>query len=420
MVVAVRARTMKIIYQGEFKGIDLTFACGDLFEAKVDAIVSSEQSDFVLDRGGHSISGQIWHRYGDGVQAELDAQTKGQVLRAGTVISTGGGKDFKTIFHAGFHDPDDWLNVPGGSAAAEHLAAIGACIHQVLDAAIERGVRSVAFPLIGCGLFGLDEKMLILQFLDAIERAGSRQSGGAPPGVWLVIRENEQLLAIVGVLIDLLLGQRGDTLSMPVERTGVPILDEFAENLRRRSTEEWVKWQLCRFAEIAVQIMCFGLCRAAKPPSRPESLFEEGTPATFGVVREHALNLSVAMTEIPCGSWGVRFFRDVMMDKSATRALETINFERNNLAHGRKTSSVAEIEGLVRNGLRLGDWKTIRDSDGDLVLADWAPWVRVASGAQRSAGLFERWQKNAIRYLIPGTGEVFKVPRQSSDGIPTA
>ena len=31
-------------------------------------------------------------------------------------------------------------------------------------------------------------------------------------------------------------------------------------------------------------------------------------------------------------------------------------------------------------------------------------------------GLFERWQKNALRYLVPETGEIFKVPRRSAVG----
>jgi len=43
----------------------------------------------------------------------------------------------------------------------------------------------------------------------------------------------------------------------------------------------------------------------------------------------------------------------------------------------------------------------IFETDGELQLADC------------QAGLFERWQ-NAIRYLIPETGEVFKVPRKAA------
>jgi O-acetyl-ADP-ribose deacetylase (regulator of RNase III) len=125
-------------------------------------------------------------------ERELDASTNGQVLGAGTVIDTSGGQDFRRIFHAGFHDPDDWPNLPGEavntaglsirpgeSREADYFAAIGSCITQVLDTAVTQKLRSVAFPLIGCGLFGLDEKMLVLQFLDAIEEFDNRCSAPA-------------------------------------------------------------------------------------------------------------------------------------------------------------------------------------------------------------------------------------------------
>ena len=172
-------KPMKVIHQSKLKHVEFTLAAGDLFDAKVDAIVSSEQTDFVLSENPESLSGQIWKRYGDAVQRELDAATKGQVLGAGTVIDTSGGQDFKRIFHAGFHDPDDWPDLPGevrrcdnldrcigaNLREADYFAAIGSCIAQVLDAAVAQKLSSVAFPLIGCGLFGLDEKMLVLQFL---------------------------------------------------------------------------------------------------------------------------------------------------------------------------------------------------------------------------------------------------------------
>ncbi len=62
---------MKIIHRGKLKRVEFTFALGDLFDAEVDAIVSSEQTDFVLSGNPESISGQIWYRYGDSIQQEL-------------------------------------------------------------------------------------------------------------------------------------------------------------------------------------------------------------------------------------------------------------------------------------------------------------------------------------------------------------
>jgi hypothetical protein len=59
--------------------------------------------------------------------------------------------------------------------------------------------------------------------------------------------------------------------------------------------------------------------------------------------------------------------------------------------------------------LQLDAWEWISDADGELQLGDWSRADQI--------GLFERWQKNTIRYLVPKTGEVFKVPRKSSGAV---
>jgi len=58
-----------------------------------------------------------------------------------------------------------------------------------------------------------------------------------------------------------------------------------------------------------------------------------------------------------------------------------------------------------------GTWSRIPDADGELRLADWGPSAGTASLAPDQIGLFERWQKNALRYLVPETGEIFKISR---------
>jgi O-acetyl-ADP-ribose deacetylase (regulator of RNase III) len=262
---------VNVIHRSKLKHIEFTLATGDLFDAEVDAIVSSEQTDFVLSRNPQYLSGQIWRRYGDAVQRELDSVTKGQVLGAGTVIHTSGGQDFKRIFHAGFHDPDDWPNLPdeavdiagpsnalGEAREADYFAAIGSCITQVLDAALTEKLKSIAFSLIGCGLFGLDEKMLVLQFLDAIEEFDNRLAEGGSLHVWLVIRDRAQFESAAAVFLDLLMRARSKMVSVRVKRSGVPILDRFSARLSEQTNEHWAKWQLCRYAEIAVEFMCYG------------------------------------------------------------------------------------------------------------------------------------------------------------------
>ena len=47
--------------------VNLHVSAGDLFDAPVEAIVNSEQTDFILARNLDTISGQIHHRYGRAV-----------------------------------------------------------------------------------------------------------------------------------------------------------------------------------------------------------------------------------------------------------------------------------------------------------------------------------------------------------------
>jgi len=405
---------MKIIYSGKLKNVTLTVALGDLFDGQVDAIVSSEQTNFVLSGDLGSISGQIWHRYGNAVQQELDDATRGQVLRPGTILGTNGGKDFLRIFHAGFHEPDDWPGVPGGSHDADYFEAIGSCIRQILDSAVAQKLTSVAFPLIGCGLFGLDEKMLILQFIDAVETLADRLTKTESLSVWLVIRDRAQFECAAGVFLELLMRARSASIAVQIEPSGVPILDRFAARLAERSNEDWAKWQLCRYTEIALEIMCYGLSRAIIPSPTPESLFREGEAPTFGRVRELALQFASASPR-NTNIWGADFFASALKDEVTKRALETINAQRNALAHGRKSLSLPEIEELVLRSLQLAAWARISQVDGEFQLADWDPWIRALSPTTGQTGLFERWQSNVFRYLVPETGEIFKLPTRGGD-----
>jgi O-acetyl-ADP-ribose deacetylase (regulator of RNase III) len=389
-------------------------AQGDIFEANVESIVNSEQTDFVLASNSESISGQISERFGQIVQPELDLATNMDVFRAGTVISTSGGDLFKRIYHAGIHEPHDW---PGGSSGLTHaqlLGNIGTCLDQILQMAATDGMTSVAFPLIGCGLLGLDERMLVLQFLHALEQFDRRCTDEKFVHVWLVINDQRQTASVLNHLIGQLIEHREQTVTISIQQTGIPILDRYGSNLCRRSDANWAKWQLCRFTEIALEIMCFGLCRVSEPAVTPESLFKEGMAATFGVVRGHAIKFSTMPREKLKDGWGANFFASVLRNEESVSALETLNTQRNNLAHGRETMSVGQIRELTLQSLQLKDWEKIQKTDGELRLTDWIPWVVAPSSAPGKAGLFERWQKNAIRYLVPETGEIFKVPRTST------
>ncbi len=254
--------------------------------------------------------------------------------------------------------------------------------------------------------------MLVQQFLHAVEQFDRRWTGDKSIHVWLVIKDQKQMASVLSHLIGLLIDHRKQTVAISVHRTGVSILDRFASNLGQCSDANWAKWQMCRFTEVALEIMCYGLSRAMDPAPTPESLFEEGMAATFGVVREHALKFSALTPDKLKHGWGVEFFTSVLRNNASASALEALNSQRNNLAHGRKSMSVVEINELMSQSLQLKDWERIPQTDGELRLAEWIPWVLASSSTTGKTGLFERWQKNYIRYLVPETGEVFKVPRK--------
>src|SRR5436190_2467498 len=121
--------------------------------------------------------------------------------------------------------------------------------------------------------------------------------------------------------------------------------------------------------------MCYGISRAAHAETTPESLCEEGRAPTFGHFLESAKRLA-ATAELDSSAWGARFFGRVLKDAgSSGRALTEINQQRKNLAHGGHSLPLAKIKKLVAQGLHLELWERIPETDGELRLADWRPWV---------------------------------------------
>jgi hypothetical protein len=50
---------MNVIHRSKPRHVEFTLAAGDIFDASVDAIVNSEQTDFVLSGNPDSLGGQI-------------------------------------------------------------------------------------------------------------------------------------------------------------------------------------------------------------------------------------------------------------------------------------------------------------------------------------------------------------------------
>jgi hypothetical protein len=140
-----------------------------------------------------------------------------------------------------------------------------------------------------------------------------------------------------------------------------------------------------------------------RPPATPEFMFEEGRAPTFGLFLDKAKHLAGISNG---DAWAAFFFGHILRDVKSLRALDEINHQRNNLAHGRQSLPLSKIKKLVLQGLQLDAWERILETDGELRLADWRPWVGASPKGYGHIGLLERWQKNSLQYLVPDTAKL--------------
>jgi hypothetical protein len=152
--------------------------------------------------------------------------------------------------------------------------------------------------------------------------------------------------------------------------------------------------------------MCCSLARASIPVQSPEMLFSEGWAPGFKEFRLSAHKLATLPVNSDC--WGVKYFANVLKSATTAEALESIYKQRNDFAHGRATMPLAEVKKLVFQALQIDSWGMISEVDGELRVADWAPWIATSADVDRGVGLFERWEENVVRYLVPETGQVFE------------
>jgi hypothetical protein len=75
------------------------------------------------------------------------------------------------------------------------------------------------------------------------------------------------------------------------------------------------------------------------------------------------------------------------------------------ILHRQRSRSACSVQRLRR---------AAQQADGELRLADWRPWIGAPLTGTGQNGLFDRWQKNALHYLVPETGEIFKALRSSA------
>jgi O-acetyl-ADP-ribose deacetylase (regulator of RNase III) len=408
-------------------GVQFRLLVGDIFDVPVEALVNSEQSDFLLARSPDTISGQLWCRFGSSLQDDLLSKTEGRVLPPGTVLTTTGQPGYRRIYHMGFHHPDVWLDSEEQTSQSEHVRVIGRSAREILQDFFESELDSIAFPLVGCGLFGLSPRLLARQFLDELETTVTQAAGDPRKSVWLVVSRDDLIPEVLNSIVQAIIDRSslGDW-TEPLD-LGISYLDQFDRRVRRAGHPGWCAWMTTRHAELLTGFIMFVLAHAHDPQVWPENVLEPERPVPFGVLRERAVSLAMeAHTGYKEQSWPSFLAKLIHRDVKGSRRLEKINQDRNDIAHGRAHRPAEKIRADLVAFASKQDWLAFAEQRGAPDVENLYPWVsrsikpNAALDRQTGTdlGVFERWDEKRWTYVVPASGRIFKVPRGFGKRLP--
>ncbi len=391
----------------------------DLFDLSVDAVVNSEQTDFVLSLDPKTISGQLYKRFGDSLQDELDRQTEGQRLPAGTVLKTPVAKSYRYIYHAGFHHPDEWIDDQDPeSQEADSVRIIRRCVRSILSELTSGDVQSVAFPLIGTGVYNIDPSLLAYEFARELVDHAQHVGVQSRRDVWLSIRSHNaaQLTEpLVQGLLDSLYG----TPSL-IPNLGVGFLDRFNQQQLRAGDPSFRAWMLTRYAELLIEYFFFRLASVSEPTVAVETALSPGKGISFGFLRLESQNLAIRLEQDDrVEGWPAYFVKQLRSDMQTGHRLQRIIQDRNNLAHGKAARSPEAIEGDLLGLIDPNGWVITMEQFGIPAEDGLSPWIQPVpneekpEGGEKQFGLLDRWTHNYFEYLVPDTGEMFRLSRRS-------
>lgn len=396
--------------------LDFHLVVEDIFTTSVQAIVNSEQTDFILDRNPMSISGQIYQRFGDRVQEELFSKTNFQVLTEGTVLKTGAIGDYQVIYHAGFHLPWKYLYpLESDSPGTEYLKIIRSCIRQILDDFAQSPLSSVAFPLIGTGVFGLDPGLLAYEFIQELLSFAETTPLPTRKEIWLVIRpgiKKQRMTRILDSTVQAMIDRFSTSKFNPLH-LGVTFIDDFEHQVVHSNHPKWFAWLLCRYAELIAYFIYCQLAMTLRSPILPHNVLKEGSPAAFGLFRDGAESIVRANNRPPDADEWTQLCYSLIADDFNRRNLEHINQDRNDIAHGRESRSAEQIHASIVEFLQKDRWNQCRVIAGSPLLSNLYPWLTEAPSGEsfgKSFGILDKWAKNHWTYLIPASGKSFKIP----------
>lgn len=366
---------------------------GSLLEAPERTWVNSEQTDFLLDFGPSSISGQLLRAWPQ-AQVELNEQTGGRVLPAGTVLKTSG-PDGRCIYHAGFHGPQDWLWGKEDRVAV-FLDSIRECTEKILTDAVTSEIPEVAFPLIGTGVFGLPVASFVRMFFETVATFG--QSAGSPLRVVLYVWEKEQLEEIVRYGTQSLAAMLAGGRRLLKKAGGHSLVRELRPFAREQADEILQERNLLHFAEVALQTdLAVGaeghgltvreLLRACAPKA-------PGIRLSFGLVSDR-LKYVTAMPKGGLPKW-LKERQRWLGRKLSRKAIARLVADRNSHAHYNQPRPVAD---MVKDLENLFGPEALPDPWPE---KDEGTWIRKFDSAY---GLLEsvNWIHGKISWLLPSS-----------------
>jgi O-acetyl-ADP-ribose deacetylase len=413
--------TIHIAYTWRIGSITLHLTDKDLFDLSVDAVVNSEQTDFVLSLNPGTISGQLHMRFGDALQDELDRQTEGQRLPAGTVLKTPVNKYYSYIFHAGFHQPDEWINEQDReSQETDSVRIIRRCVREILRALTSDDIQSIAFPLIGTGVYNIDPSLLAYEFAREVVEHAQHVGSQYQRDVWLSIRSHHAAQIIEPLVQGLVDGLYGTSSSVP--NLGVGFLDRFNQRQLHAGDPRFRAWMLTRYTELLIEYIFFHLASVSEPPVDVETTLPPGLGMSFGFSRLEAQNLAIRLEQDGnVEGWPAYFVKQLRKDMHVGHRLQRIIQDRNNLAHGKAARSPEGIEDDLIRLIDPSNWAATREQFGDPGEINLSPWVNPypAHGDANEGkagtvfGILDRWTTKHYEYLVPDTGDIFRQPRQN-------
>jgi O-acetyl-ADP-ribose deacetylase (regulator of RNase III) len=131
----------RVLLSRELDGLELQVVQGDITDLRVDAITNAANNQLWM---GSGVAGAIKRR--GGTVIEREAVAKGPVPVGSAVATTAGDLDVNHVIHAAVMGPDLRTDLP----------TVAKTTRSVLDLAEELGLGSLAMPLLGTGVGGLD------------------------------------------------------------------------------------------------------------------------------------------------------------------------------------------------------------------------------------------------------------------------